>query len=218
MFDATSQSHRACGQSLPTGQPPFHPCLDFQPRLRQQSSGRTHPRSTRIWLACRACVTCGGWHRFDGSLVHIAFRLFTQAIQSTVTRTFAREERTQLRTRVESQTPHLLQSQELHVELVRYGCQNTRNAAQRERVLSHVSEWLLKAMSTHFWAKPAVRLLQKRAEVSLSSSNAYSWNDELLRIFEVMLCVFCWIFCISLSEYMKYCRIFLTCDVSVRGV
>ena len=63
--------------------------------------------------------------------------------------------------------------------------------------------------------RAAVRWLQKLAQISrlVFSSDAYNWNDALLRIFEVMLCVFSWSFCISFSEEKKRCRTLLPCDV-----
>ena len=72
-------------------------------------------------------------------------------------------------------------------------------------------------MSTHFLAKPAQLSAGIRSMLMfrvLSSSGPYDWNVALLRIFEVMLCVFLWNFCISRSEEKESCRTLLQFDVS----
>ena len=86
-----------------------------------------------------------------------------------------------------------------------------------------MDEWLRKGMSTHFLAKLAQLSAGFRSVLKfpvLSTSDACSWNDALLHIFEVMLCGLFWIFYISLPEVNQGTRILITCDVSStkRGV
>ena len=78
--------------------------------------------------------------------------------------------------------------------------------------LSHVNEWLVKAMSTHCLAKSAQLSICFRSVLKfsvLSSSGAYNWNDSMLRIFEVMLCVF---FGASASRFKKRRRVAEPCS------
>ena len=69
------------------------------------------------------------------------------------------------------------------------GVKNTERQQSGKAFSSHVNEWLVTAMSTHFLAQSAQ--LASEACSGVPSSGAYTWNDALLRIFEVMLlCVF----------------------------
>ena len=131
----------------------------------------------------------------ESSLVHILFRLqrdyhweepvkneqalpfcqdlrtSTQAVQSTVTKAFGREERTQLRNRLKSQTEHVLQSKARSVS--RTTCplrtsESPKGSKAGKHSCAPVTEWLLTAMSPRSCGQAcaAVRWLQVRAQVS----------------------------------------------------
>ena len=203
---------------------------------------------TKIWLACRACVTCGGWRRYNGpytrglpcphsfdcskmitgrtrkertssaplsGCTHLHASDPIHATRSTVTRAFGREERTQPRNRLESQTPHVLQVQKFHAKLTRYGNQKPRKAAKRESVLVP-RERVVGPGHEHalFWPSPRSCPLASEARPSFPSCRPRARTTGMTRCCASSKQFFFWSLCISFAEEEKSCRTLLQCDVS----